>query len=283
MKTVLISGAGRGIGQVSALRMARAGWHVYAGVRKEQDGAALVAELGDDASGRIEPLLLDITDAEAVARLVDLLPAQLDAVVNNAGIAVDGPVESLTGERLREQFEVNLFGHVAVTRAVLGKIRAAGGRIVFVSSVSGIVSSPWMGAYCASKFALEGLVDALRIELRPWGIPVSLVAPTNTRTALWEESEQVFDDGYAAMTSGEQELYAGHVKGMRRVLQLMLKTSVPADRVAAVIEKALTTRRPRARYLVGFTAKLQVHSSRLTPQPILDLVLAKATGTPRRA
>jgi NAD(P)-dependent dehydrogenase (short-subunit alcohol dehydrogenase family) len=283
MKTVLITGASRGIGKVSALRMARAGWHVYAGVRKEEDGAKLVAGLEQGATGKIEPVLLDITDQSAIDALKSALPEQLDALVNNAGTAIDGPVEALTSERLREQLEVNLVGQVAVTRALLPKIRAAGGRIVFVSSVSGMVSTPWMGAYCASKFALEGLVDALRIELRPWKIPVSLVEPSNTRTDIWEDAEAVLDVGLAAMSDAERALYDGHAKGVRKTLRLMLKTAAPPENVAASIEKALTARRPRARYIVGTVAKLQAHSSRMTPTVLLDFVLAKATGTPKRA
>lgn len=283
MKTVLITGAARGIGKTTALRLAGSGWHVYAGVRSDEAGAALVSAFGSSGSGKIEPLLLDITDAAAIAELEQALPERLDAVVNNAGVAVDGPVEALTSERLREQLEVNLIGHVAVTRAVLPKIRAAGGRIVFVGSVSGLVSTPWMGAYCASKYALEGLVDALRIELRPWKIAVSLVEPTNTRTDMWGEAEQMFDDGIAAMSERERELYASHVKGMRRMLRLMAKTATPADGVAASIEKALTSRRPRARYVVGAVGKLQAHSSRFTPTRVLDLVVATGTRTPRRA
>jgi NAD(P)-dependent dehydrogenase (short-subunit alcohol dehydrogenase family) len=283
MKTVLITGASRGIGKVTALRLARNGWHVHAGVRREEDGAALVSELGAGSAGRIEPLRLDVTSAEDVDALAGLLPERLDAVVNNAGIAVDGPVEALTSERLREQFEVNVVGPIAVTRAVLPQIRAAGGRIVFVGSVSGIVSSPWMGAYCGSKFALEALVDALRVELRPWKIPVSLVEPTNTSTDLWSNAEDVFDAGLAAMSDDERGLYDGHVSGMRRVLRLMNKTAVPAENVAASIEKALSSRSPRARYIVGAVGKLQAHSSRVSPAPVLDFVQAKATGVPRKA
>lgn len=282
MKTVLITGASRGIGRTTALRLANAGWHVYAGVRKPADGAALVAELGAQASGKIEAVELDITDDASIAALAERLPDRLDAVVNNAGIAVDGPVESLTGDRLREQFAVNVVGQSLVTRTVLEKIRAAGGRIVFVSSVSGRVSTPWTGAYNASKFAIEGLADALRIELRPWKIPVSLVEPANTRTDMWESAQEVFDQGVAEMSERERELYGGHIKGMRRTLGMMLKTASPPEGVAASIEKALTASRPRARYVVGLPAKLQATSAKFTPRPLLDFVLATATGVPRK-
>lgn len=283
MKTVLITGAGRGIGQAATLKLAREGWHVYAGVRKAADGEALVSELGEGATGKIEPVELDIADDASVAALAGKLPDRLDGVVNNAGIAIDGPVESLTQERMRQQFDVNVIGQAAVTRAVLPKIRAAGGRIVFVSSVSGRVSTPWTGAYNSSKFAIEGLADALRIELRPWKIPVSLVEPANTKTDMWDTAQEVFDEGVAAMTEEERQLYSGHMKGVRRTLGMMQKTAVPTDGVAGVIEKALTSSRPRARYVVGIPAKAQAWSAQFTPRPMLDFVLAKAMGIPRKA
>lgn len=289
---VLITGAGRGIGRATALRLARRGWTVHAGVRKPADGERLSAEFEGESesqssenarNGTIVPVTLDVTDDASIAAAAATLPDRLDAVVNNAGIAIDGPVESLTRERMTEQFEVNVNGPVAVTRAVLPRIRAAGGRIVFVSSVSGRVATPWTGAYNASKFAIEGIADSLRIELRPWSIPVSLVEPANTKTDMWESALDVFEAGVAALTDEERRLYAGHMKGMRRTLTMMQKTAAPADGVAAAIESALTARRPRARYVVGLPAKFQAGSAALTPRPILDFVLAKATGVPRKA
>lgn len=283
MSSVLITGAGRGIGRATSLRLARAGWTVHAGVRKAEDGTALVAELGDGAAGKIEPVILDVTDDAAIAAVAAELPDRLDAVINNAGIVIDGPVESLTTDRLQEQFAVNVSGPVAVTRAVLPKIRAAGGRVVFVSSVSGRISTPWTGAYNSSKFALEGIADALRIELRPWKIPVSLVEPANTQTDMWGGAQEMFDAGVEGMTDEERALYGGHMKGMRRTLGIMQKTASPVDGVAKAIEHALTAKRPRARYVVGAPAKAQVISAGLTPRPVLDFVLAAATGVPRRA
>lgn len=283
MKSVLLTGAGRGIGRATALRLAGAGWHVYAGVRKPEDGEALVEQLGSDASGKIETVVLDIADDASVAALPAKLPDALDAIVNNAGIVIDGPVESLTAERLRQQFDVNVVGQVAVTRAVMPKIRAGRGRIVFVSSVSGLVSTPWTGAYNSSKFALEGIADAMRIELSPWKIPVSLVEPANTKTDMWDEAQTMFDAGVAGMTDEERTLYGGHMKGMRRTLGMMQKTAAPVESVAKTIEHALAAKRPRARYIVGVPAKLQAWSAHFTPRPILDFVLARATGVPRKA
>ncbi|MDX6665819.1 MAG: hypothetical protein QOG68_2025, partial [Solirubrobacteraceae bacterium] len=185
MPAVLVTGAARGIGRACALRLAADGWDVLAGVRRAEDGEELRAA-GD---GRIAPVALDITAADQVAALADALPARLDAVVNNAGVVVSGPVEAVPLDELRRQFEVNLIGQVAVTQAVLGRLRASRGRIVFISSLSGRVSTPLTGPYNASKFALEGLADALRMEVRPWGIRVVLVEPAQTDTDIWRGAD----------------------------------------------------------------------------------------------
>lgn len=282
MKSVLVTGAGRGIGRATALRLAASGWHVHAGVRKIEDGDALVAA-ADGSSGLITPLQLDITDDDAVAALSAKFAGGLDGLVNNAGIVIDGPVESLTPERLRQQFDVNVIGTVGVTRALLPALRLHRGRVVFVSSVSGRISTPWTGAYNASKFAVEGFADALRLEVRPWKIRVSLIEPANTQTDMWGGAVEMFEAGLAGMTPEERTLYAGHEKGVARTLKMMQKTASPVDGVTADIEKALTARRPRARYVVGVPAKLQVISSAITPRPLLDFTLAKAMGIPRRA
>lgn len=279
MGSVLITGAGRGIGRATALHLAADGWTVYAGVRNLADGEALKAEAGDS----IVPVQLDITNDEQIAALDAELPAQLDALVNNAGIAIDGPVEALTRDRLREQFEVNVNGQIAVTRAVLPRLRASKGRIVFISSVSGRVATPWTGAYNASKYAIEALADALRMELRPWKISVSLIEPINTATDMWGEAGNVFDQTIAAMTPEEVELYKGHAKGMRRTIGMMQKTAVPVENVVKRIDAALTSRRPKARYPVGVTARVQLALAAISPARVQDFTLAKATGVPRKA
>lgn len=279
MKSVLITGAGRGIGRAAAEHFAANGWRVFAGVRKVGDGEALKAAGGEN----IVPVTLDVTDDAQIAALGDVLPEKLDALVNNAGVAIDGPVEALTRERLQEQFEINVNGQIAVTRAVLPRIRAAGGRIVFVSSVSGRVATPWTGAYNASKFAIEALADALRMELLPWKIKVSLVEPINTATDMWGLAGDVFDETLAGMSADEQALYAGHAKGMKRTIGMMQKTAVPVENVVKRIDAAVTSRRPKARYPVGVSARVQLAMAAMSPTPIQDRVLALATGVPRKA
>jgi NAD(P)-dependent dehydrogenase (short-subunit alcohol dehydrogenase family) len=279
MPTVLITGAARGIGRATSLHLAAQGWSVYAGVRGQADGEALREEA---RSGELVPVLLDITDPAQLAALDGVLPERLDAVVNNAGIVVDGPVEAVAPEDLRRQLEVNVVGQAAVTQAVLPRIRASRGRIVFVSSLSGRVSTPFMGVYSASKFALEGLADALRIEMRPWGIKVILVEPSSTDTDLWRKALDTLDGTEARLRPEHRELYSEQFAGLRKSTKAIQKQAVPVQDVVAVIERALSTERPRARYPVGRASKLQLMVSAVLPTAVMDAALARITGPSRR-
>jgi NAD(P)-dependent dehydrogenase (short-subunit alcohol dehydrogenase family) len=276
---VLITGAGRGIGRGVALRMASRGWEVHAGVRRRQDGESLATEA---AGGTIVPVTLDITDQDAIAGLDSALPAQLDALVNNAGFVVDGPIEGLSLEALRHQFDVNVIGQVAVTQAVLPRLRQSRGRVVFMSSVSGRLATPWTGAYNASKFAIEALADSLRVELRPWGIKVVLVEPTSTDTDMWRDALDQLDRTEAALSPEHRTLYAKHLAGMRRTTKVIQKQAVPPEHVVDVVEKALTAARPRARYPVGVLSKVQLAAGAVTPTRVMDISLARLTGVPRK-
>jgi NAD(P)-dependent dehydrogenase (short-subunit alcohol dehydrogenase family) len=260
------------------VRLARSGWDVVAGVRRLEDGEAL--KQSDPA--RITPIELDVTNQDQIAALDDGLPPSLDAVVNNAGVVVGGPIEALDLAELRRQLEINVVGQAAVTQAVLPRLRASGGRIVFVSSVSGRVATPLTGAYNASKFALEGMADALRMEIAPWGIRVILVEPAQTDTDMWRSALEVFDSEVASLAPGHRELYGKHLEGFRRSIPRSQKMAAPVEGVAAAIEKALTTRRPRARYVVGTSARVQALLARLTPTTALDRALRAGMGVPNR-
>lgn len=278
MPTVLITGASRGIGRAVALRMAAAGWDVLAGVRSDSDGA----DLASAAPDRITPVQLDVTNAEHIAALDAALPARLDAVVNNAGIVVGGALEAVPIDELRAQLDVNVIGQIAVTQAVLPRLRSSGGRIVFISSISGMVSSPLLGAYSASKFAIEAIGDALRLELRPWGIPVILIEPGQIDTDIWRNAPETADAAVAAMSAEQRALYAKHIEGMRKAIPLAQKIASPVDRVAKVVEKALTTSRPKARYLAGRGAGMSKALSRFAPLPVRDRVIGATSRVPRK-
>lgn len=278
MPSVLVTGAARGIGRATTLRLAASGWDVIAGVRRAQDGD----ELAQARPGRISSVILDVTDEERVAALERDLPPKLDAVVNNAGIAVTVPVETVTSADFRRQLEVNVIGQAAVTQAVLPRLRQSRGRIVFVSSVSGRIVNPGFGPYAASKFALEAMADALRMELAPWGIRVMLIEPGQIDTDLWRNAEQTYEESVAGMAPHYRELYAKHLDGMRKTIPRAKRMAAPADTVAQEIEKALTARRPRARYIPGAQVRIPTMLGELTPTTMLDRALSRATGVPRR-
>lgn len=256
--------------------LAERGWEVYAGVRRAEDGERLRQEAG---GVRITPLILDITDAQAVAGVPDAVGGRLDALVNNAGIVVPGPVEALDIDDLRAQLETNVVGQVAVTQAVLPLLRLSRGRITFIGSVSGRVASPLLGAYAASKFALEGLVDALRVELRPWGIHVVLIEPGSIDTDIWRGALETADEVEAKLSPELKGLYADQIKGVRKLTVRIQKQTAPARKVAEAVARSLTDRHPRARYLVGADARGQVLMRGALPTAALDAILARVSGS----
>jgi NAD(P)-dependent dehydrogenase (short-subunit alcohol dehydrogenase family) len=243
-------------------------------VRRAEDGEVLRDAAGDT---QLTPLILDVADPEHVAALPDAVGGRLDAVVNNAGIVVPGPIEAVPVADLRMQLDVNVVGQVAVTQAVLPLLRAARGRIVFVSSISGRVSSPFMGAYNASKFALEGMADALRMELRPWSIPVVLVEPGSIDTDLWRGALETADEVEAKMAPEHRELYRRQIAAMRKAVARIQRQTSPPGKVADAVETALTATRPRARYLVGPDARMQVAMRAALPTRVVDAAVSRLT------
>jgi NAD(P)-dependent dehydrogenase (short-subunit alcohol dehydrogenase family) len=269
-RTVLVTGASRGIGRATALHLAKAGWTVFAGVRDELAGKKLMAE-----SARIQAIQLDVTVPDQVASLDELLPDRLDALVNNAGIAVGGPVEAVSLDGLRRQFDVNVFGQVAVTQAVLPRLRRSRGRIVFVSSVNGRIAVPLTGFYNASKFAIEGLGDNLRTELRPWGIKVILIEPGCIDTDPWRGMMGVLDEIDAGLSPEHRELYAAHRAVQRKMCVKLQQQTAPAEKVAKAIESELTRRRPHSRRLVGRDAHAMIALKNVLPTRAFDFLFTR--------
>jgi NAD(P)-dependent dehydrogenase (short-subunit alcohol dehydrogenase family) len=271
MPSVLVTGAGRGIGLAITEHMSQRGWDVYATARSA-DARQSLARLPN-----VHAISLDITDRPAIAALPDLLPAELNGVVNNAGIVVNGPVEGLTLEDLTRQLDVNVISQIAVTQAVLPKIRASHGRMVFVSSVSGLFTTPGTGAYNASKYAIESLADALRMELRPWRIPVSLIEPGPIRTDMWTGVLDEHDHMVGLLRDEHRRLYAPQLAGTRKLLARMQKIAADPSRVTKAVEHALTAKRPKTRYLLDFPSRAQKALIAITPTAVSDAVLAAAT------
>ena len=271
MPSVLVTGAGRGIGLAITKHMSERGWDVYATARSD---AALHSL---DRMPRVRAVALDITDRSAIAALPDLLPAELNGVVNNAGIILNGPVEGLSLDDLTQQLDVNVISQVAVTQAVLPKIRAARGRVVFMSSVSGLITTPGTGAYNASKYAIESLADALRMELRPWRIPVSLIEPGPIRTDMWGDVLNDYDMMTKRLTDEHRELYTSHIAGSRKLLGRMQKLAADPKRVTKAVDHALTSRRPKRRYLLDIASRAQKAVVTITPTAVTDTIFAAAT------
>jgi NAD(P)-dependent dehydrogenase (short-subunit alcohol dehydrogenase family) len=274
MSSVVITGASRGIGRASALALDRAGHDVIAAVRDEEAGRRLVAE----ASGRLRTVRLDVTDPDAVRAAAEAVGDRLDALVNNAGIAVGGVVEALDVGELRRQLDVNVVGQVALTQALLPALRAASGRVVFISSVSGRVSAPALTPYTASKFALEAIADGLRVELRRWGIRVVIVEPGSIDTDLWRTAEEQFASGVAAMSEEHRRLYGDLLAGSRKLIRATARRAAPVEKVVKVVEHAVTSPRPRTRYLVGADARGQILLHGVLPDRAFDALLARMTG-----
>ena len=271
MPSVLVTGAGRGIGLTITEHMSERGWDVYAAARSE----SALHRLGRIPN--VHPVALDITDRSAIAALPDQLPAELNGVVNNAGIIVNGPVEGLSIDDLAHQLDVNVIAQIAVTQAVLPKIREARGRVVFISSTSGWATIPGTGAYSASKYAIESLGDALRIELRPWHIPVSLVEPGPIRTDMWDDVLDEHDRMAKQLTDENRQLYAEHLAGTRKLLGRIQKLAADPKKVAKAVDHALTSRRPKRRYLLDVASRAQKVMVGVTPTAINDAVLAAVT------
>jgi NAD(P)-dependent dehydrogenase (short-subunit alcohol dehydrogenase family) len=278
MPAVLVTGASRGIGRSIACHLATSGWDVVAGVRTDEDAATIGA-----ISPRISPVRLDVTDTAQIAALDDSLPEHLDAVVNNAGIFLPCPVEAFNADDLlRQQLEVNLIGAIAVTRAVLPRLRRSAGRIVFVSSVNGRISFPLFGGYSASKFALEAAADALRMELSPWNVRVIVVQPGETDTDIWHTLGTQVERSASAMPPDQRDLYARHWTGLTKMIPVGQKLTAPPEKVADVVEKALSARHPRARYAVGVATKAQLFMLTKLPAFMRDRLLRAMLRQPGR-
>lgn len=278
---VLVTGASTGIGRSTALMLAGAGFHVLAGVRKAGDGAALER----DASGALTPVRIDVVSPADIARAAGEIAtlvgeAGLVGLVNNAGVGISAPVEYLPVDDLRRLFEVNVVGQIAVTQAMLPLLRRARGRIVNLGSVGDRITIPFGGALCASKCAFASLTEALRMELRPWGIHVALIEPGSINTPAVDKVVADLERRTAALPPEGAARYAELLRGFtRRALEREKQGSAP-EVVAAAVLHALTARKPKTRYPVGKDARLLTTLPRLVPDRWLDVLRLRLFGLP---
>lgn len=266
-RTFLVTGASTGIGRATALELARRGATVYAGVRDPEAGEAL--------GPAVTPVRLDVTDPEQVAAAGALVP-HLDGLVNNAGIAITGPLEHLPLDEVRRQLEVNALGALAVTQACLPALRTARGRIVNMSSVSGRVAFPMYGPYAASKFALEAFSDSLRRELRGSRVDVVVIEPGGVITPIWERGLGASDGLWRAMPEVAHRRYGALYAAMRAQGEKLAREGDSAEALARLVADVMHARRPRARYAFGRSARIEMLAARLLPDRAFDAVVAAA-------
>lgn len=273
--TILITGASTGIGEACARYLAQRGNHVYAGVRKQADAERLQASI----PANLTPVFIDVTDTETIDEAVKTITkavgdAGLNALVNNAGIAVTAPLEFVPLADVERQLAINVTGQIAVTQAFLPLIRKAQGRIINMGSIGGRSALPFVGAYNASKFALEAITDTLRLELRPWGIRVMIIEPGTIATSIWDKGVSEVDDVMAQFPLEAQDLYGGAMKRMRRFFAGAGRSGIPAEQVAEAVDHAIHATRPKNRYVVGSDARQRVWLERL-PDRLRDWLIAR--------
>jgi NAD(P)-dependent dehydrogenase (short-subunit alcohol dehydrogenase family) len=274
---VVVTGASTGIGNACALHLDRLGFRVFAGVRREEDAE----RLRGSASERLTPVTIDVTDVESIRAAADgvataLAAEPLAGLVNNAGIAVSGPVEYLPIAEIRKQLEVNFVGQVAVTQAFLPLLRRSRGRIVNIGSVGGEVALPFLSPYAASKHAIEGFSDSLRREVEPLGVKVAVVRPGAVQSSIWERGNAAADELLSNIPPEALEVYGDAVRGVRAAADQRAQEAIPAQAVADVVEHALTSEKPKTRYVVGRTGKVMVALERWLPDRVFDRVIARA-------
>lgn len=282
---VLVTGASSGMGKACALRLAQAGYTVFAGVRKERD----VQMFKQTGFPRLIPVILDVTDGQTIADAFRMIretvgAAGLVGLVNNAGVGVTAPMELVPLEELRRQFDINVIGQVAVIQTFLPLIRAARGRIINVGSVGGKTTVPFGGPLCASKYAIESINDALRIELRPWGIRVVLVAPGSIRTPA---ADKLVQDSEAMIKAFPPEGARRYAAAYRAFVQAFVKqheqAGAPPEVMAHAVVKALSARTPRTRYPVGPSSRRLPLLACWLPPRVFDRVKVRLFGLPRHA
>jgi NAD(P)-dependent dehydrogenase (short-subunit alcohol dehydrogenase family) len=278
--TIVITGCSSGFGRVTALHLAQRGWQVFATVRREDDRTELLAAAREAGiAAHLTPLLCDITDAAQVADLAAQVHAttpRLSALLNNAGTAFAGPLELISLDDLRAQFEVNTIAHLGVTQALLPLLKEASGTIINVSSVNGRISLPALGPYGASKFALEALSDSLRIELAPFGVRVVVIEPSSSPTHIWYTSME--------RARARLEQYRGQGSPYERLLTVMEKSAgrlaagrggFPPQRFADTVERILTSRRPRARYVIPASMARSIRLRSWLPDRVWDSLVRR--------
>lgn len=276
-RAILVTGASTGIGNATTLALAQNGFTVFAGARKQSDADRLHA-----MHANVRPVIVDVTDADSVAHAINVVRESelpLHGLLNNAGIAVGGPLEYLGDDDLRRQFDVNVFGTMAVTRAAIPLLRPNGGRVVSIGSIGSRFGAPFMGPYCSSKAALAMLMDSLRFELAPFGMHVVLFEFAAVKTPIWSKGRALRDELEKRLPPQALADYAPFVEMAVRQIDHEERVGLDPHFVAAAIAGAFIAGRPKARYVIGKQARMQAVVSML-PHKHRDAVVRKVLRLP---
>lgn len=279
--TVVITGASTGIGEACALFLDKKGFRVFAGVRKQADANALKQK----ASDHLTPLFLDVTDEKQIAEAAETVSNEvgndgITGLINNAGIAVASPLEFVPLDRLRQQLEINVIGVIAVTQAFLPLLRQAKGRIINISSFGGTIASPILSPYNASKFALEALSDSLRMELKPWGIEVSVIKPAAVKTPIWDKAIDSKSELKKELPPQAIDLYGNSIDKIMTYSEEATKRGASVDVVSKAIFHALTAQKPKTRYILA-TNRLIFTLLKWMPDRLRDYLILRRLGIRR--
>ncbi len=275
---MLVTGTSTGIGRTTALHLDRLGFSVFASVRNERDAQALCSE----ASEKLTPLLMDVTDHSSIDRAKEQMSqvvgdAGLAGLVNNAGVGFVSPLEFIPLDELRWMFEVNVFGLMAVTQAFLPLLRQGRGRIVNISSTASLFVAPFHGPYSASKLAVNGLSNALRLELKPHGVQVSLVVCGSIQTPIWDKGDLLSDRISKTFPPQAMELYGEPYRRLRAYFSRIGKAGVPPEAASQTIVHALTARRAKNTYYVGPDANFYKIADKFLFGRLRDWVVLNST------
>ncbi len=273
MNTVIVTGASTGIGYATAKALSKRGCQVFAGVRKDADFERL-------AKDGVEPVLLDVTQENSIQKALEAVSARRKkgntlSLVNNAGLAIGGPVEAVSMEKWKEQFEVNVFGLIRATQTFLPWIRESKGRVVNISSVSGLAAIPYLGPYAASKFAVEAISDSLRREIQRFGCKVIVIEPGPIQTPIWEKGLGKKEAIAEAIPEPLKAVYGESLESFYRMVKKSAESAVSTEKVTQVIEKALFQKTPKTRYVVGdLSVSLQTKLLPFLPDRWMDKMIS---------
>ena len=274
---IVVTGTSTGIGNATAKELANRGFYVLAGVRRDRDAAAVRGK-------NIEPVMLDITDEAHIANLAKRIKEDpekrpLRALVNNAAIEINAPLEVLHLSEWRRQFEVNVFGQVAMTQALLPALFQSRGTIVNISSIGGKAAMAGYGPYASTKFALEGLSDSLRRELEPYGVNVIVIEPGGVVSPMSAQVRVKAEKITSEMTPEHRSRYGGLMHAMVSLAESYIKNAVPAEKAGRIIADTITSKRPRTRYTIGRDAAMVRFLNWILPDRTLDKLLAQSSKT----